>query len=239
MSVPVAGSPAVGPVLREVVLLWLGTLLAIRLVVQAVGTLGLPDLVLVLVPVLFMYAPVALCRARGVDSDLYPLALPAFRDRASWLAAARLALAVVAVVALPYLAAYHLWQSWWFGLGPSGTLPSSMLTLVGYHLFFVAIPEEMFYRGYLQSRLDEVWAPRWRILGADLGPGWLLTCALFAFGHSVVHFQWWHFAIFAPSLVFGWMRARSGGIVAGALFHAWCNVTVTTLDTLYGIVPPG
>lgn len=239
MSVPVAGTRAARPVLREVVLLWLATLLAIRLVVSAVTGLGLPDLVLVLVPVLFMYAPVALLRARGVDSDLYPLALPAFRDRASWLGAARLAFGVAAIVAVPYLVAYHLWQTALFGLSPSWTLPSSMLTLVGYHLFFVAIPEEMFYRGYMQSRLDEVWAPRWTILGARLGPGWLLTCALFAFGHSIVLFQWWHFAIFAPSLVFGWMRARSGGVVAGALFHAWCNVTVTTLDTLYGVVPPG
>jgi hypothetical protein len=61
---------------------------------------------------------------------------------------------------------------------------------------------------------------------------------LFAFGHSLVQVQWWHFAIFFPSLVFGWMRARSGGVLAGAFFHAWANVTVHTLDTLYGIVPP-
>ena len=69
-------------------------------------------------------------------------------------------------------------------------------------------------------------------------PGWLLTCVLFAFGHSIVIFQWWHFAIFFPALVFGWMRARTGGVIAGALFHAWCNVTVNVLDALYGVVHP-
>jgi membrane protease YdiL (CAAX protease family) len=61
---------------------------------------------------------------------------------------------------------------------------------------------------------------------------------VFAAGHSIVQFQWWHFAIFFPSLVFGWMRARTGQVVAGAGFHAWSNVTVSTLDTLYGIVKP-
>lgn len=237
MSAPVAGT-ASWPVLREIVLLWLGTLLLIRFVVGAVTGFGLPDLLLVLVPVLFMYTPLAVCRWRGVDPDRYPLALPAFRDGRAWKRALLLALAVVGVVAVPWGVAYHLWQTLLFGFEPSLTLPSSMLTLIGYHLFFVAIPEEMFYRGYLQSRLDELWPPRWRILGARLGPGWLLTCVLFAFGHSIVHFQWWHFAIVGPSLLFGWMRARSGGIVAGALFHAWCNVAVTTLDTAYGILPP-
>ena len=66
----------------------------------------------------------------------------------------------------------------------------------------------------------------------------LWTCLLFAFGHSLVIFQWWHVFIIIPSLAFGWLRERTDGIVAGAFFHAWCNVAVTTLDTLYGIVPP-
>lgn len=75
------------------------------------------------------------------------------------------------------------------------------------------------------------------MLGADLGWGWILATLLFAFGHSLVSPQWWHFATFFPGLVFGWMRQRTGGIVAGALFHAWANVQVTTLDTLYGVIP--
>ena len=59
---------------------------------------------------------------------------------------------------------------------------------------------------------------------------------LFAIGHSIVQFQWWHFAIIFPSLVFGWMRALTGGIIAGAIFHWWSNVTVHTLDSLYGVI---
>jgi hypothetical protein len=133
---------------------------------------------------------------------------------------------------------YHYYQTLLFGHTYEGIWPSEPVRIIGYHLFMAAIPEEFFYRGYIQTRLDEVFPTRWRIFGTDLGWGWLITCVLFAFGHSVVLFQWWHFAIFIPSLAFGWMRARTGGVIAGALFHAWCNIIVTTLDTLYGIVPP-
>lgn len=231
-------APSRQRVWAELMALYLLTLLLIRGVVAVVAALGLHELFLALVPILFMYMPVGLCRLRGVDSYSYPLALPSTRDRGAWLGALKLNAVVIGVVLVPWLVGYHSYQSLIFGFENAWIWPSDPVKLVGYHLFFVAIPEEFFYRGYMQSRFDEAYPPQWRILGARLGPGWLFTCVLFAFGHSLVQFQWWHFAIFFPSLVFGWMRARTGGIVAGALFHAWSNVTVSTLDTLYGIVPP-
>lgn len=247
------------PRLLEVLVVFAATLLAIRGVV-AVGQGVLWDLPLVLVPVLFMWAPVWVLRARGVDPDRYPLALPPLSDRAVWGDALRVGGLTIVVVTVPYVGLYHLWQTWWFpeilqglcdagfgtcgaarravSFGPTGRLPTDLLQLVAYHLLFVAVPEELFYRGYMQSRLDEVWPPRWRILGATLGPGWLLTCVLFAAGHSVVTVQWWHFAIMFPSLVFGWLRARTGHILASALFHAWANVMVAVLDVAWGLRPP-
>lgn len=237
----------------EVVVLYLATLVAIRLVVAVVP----PESVLrAAVPILFMYAPVWACRLRGADPWDYPMALPSFREAAPWLEAARWAVLLSAVVFVPFWVGYHFWQTtgvpWlqdllgvWFypHMYPrlpelAWTWPQYPLRLVFTHLFFVAIPEEMFYRGYVQTRLDELYPPRWRVFGTLVGPGLLLTCVLFAFGHSIVIWQWWHVFIVVPSLAFGWLRARTGGILAGALFHAWCNITVTTLDTLYGIVPP-
>jgi membrane protease YdiL (CAAX protease family) len=180
------------------------------------------------------------------------MALPSFREPGPWVEALKVNLWIWAALLVPYVLGYHLWQTVGvpavedlldvrlYAIRPSlrWTWPSNLPKLLAYHLFFVAIPEEMFYRGYLQTRLNEVWAPRWSVWGARLGPGLLVTCVLFAFGHSLVILQWWHVFIVFPSLLFGWLRERTGGIVAGALFHAWCNVTVATLDTLYGIVPP-
>lgn len=263
----------------EVLGLYIATLVAIRIVVQLQQGLGLPDLVLAIVPILFMYAPVWVCRMRGADPWDYPMALPSFREREPWLEALRALLVLAVVVFVPFVVGYHFWQT--VGIPAvqhqlvalRGSLasatgegwlsetarevaryvpvrlysrppalqwiwPASMPKLVAYNLFFVAIPEEMFYRGYLQSRLNEIYPKRWRVFGTLVGPGLLWTCLLFAFGHSLVIFQWWHVFIIVPSLAFGWLRERTDGIVAGAFFHAWCNVTVTTLDTLYGIVPP-
>ncbi len=225
-------------VLGELVALWLIVLLLIRLCVFLVQTAGVHEVLLAAVPILFMYAPVLVCRLRGVDSWSYPLHVPAFSDRQAWRDAFQLSGAVIGIILIPWLVGYHAYQSLFFGRAPDAHLPRDLWLLLPYHVFFVAIPEEFFYRGYMQSRLDELWAPRWRVFGANLGPGWLLTCLLFAFGHSIVTFQWWHFAIVFPSLVFGWLRARSGGVIAGALFHAWCNVVVTLLDSLYGVVHP-
>lgn len=222
--------------LREVALLWIGTLLLIRLTVDAVRVLGLHELFLAIVPILFIYAPVWWLQRKGLDPWDFPLHLPAFSDRPSWFGAFSLNIAFIAVILVPWLVGYHFWQNLVFGLEPELTrLPREPIKLIGYHLFFVAIPEEIFYRGYMQTRLDEVWPPRWNILGATLGWGWLVTCLVFALGHSLVQFQWWHIFIMFPSLVFGWMRARTGGIIAGAFFHAWSNITVSTLDTIYGV----
>ena len=244
-------------VIAEVVGLWLVVLVAIRLVVFLVEGLGLHDIFLAIVPILFMYAPVWLCQWRGVDSYDYPLALPAFRDRQTYISAFKLAALFSLGLSIPWVVLYHYWQTSWLPSGVnylcdaglvcgirlpaaefSWVFPSEPIKLICYHLFFVAIPEEFFYRGYIQTRLDEVIEPRWRIFGSRLGWGWLITCVIFAFGHSIVQFQWWHFAIFFPSLIFGWMRARTGTIVAGALFHAWANINAATLDTMYGVIPP-
>ncbi len=233
----------------EVLALWLVTLLLIKGVVLLVQGAGLPELFLAAVPILFMYMPVLMCRIRGVDSWSYPLALPSFKDKAAWLRPLRLNALVIGLILFPWLVGYHVYQGIPFELDVlgyhiskpaftfQGTLPEPLevLKLMGYHVFFVAIPEEFFYRGYVQTRLDEALPPRLRVFGASVGWGLLATCVIFAFGHSIVSFQWWHFAIFFPSLVFGWMRAKTGDVIAGAIFHAWANITVALLDSLYGI----
>jgi membrane protease YdiL (CAAX protease family) len=61
----------------------------------------------------------------------------------------------------------------------------------------------------------------------------LLSSLLFAIGHLMVIPNPQRLAVIFPALVFGWMRARTGSIVPGALFHALCNLFADVLHTSY------
>jgi membrane protease YdiL (CAAX protease family) len=144
------------------------------------------------------------------------------------------ALLLTAIVAVPF---YFGWRAWW---GPRlgfalALRPLETMDDVAGQLFVIALPEEAFYRGYLQSRLDEAWPPRWNVLGARVGPSLLATAAIFALGHlATVHLPA-RLAVFFPALVFGWLRARTGGIGAGVCFHAACNIYSQILGRGFGV----
>lgn len=99
-------------------------------------------------------------------------------------------------------------------------------------LFVVALPEEFFYRGFIQTRLRDAWPHGRLFLGVRLGPAFWLTAVLFALGHLAV-FEVWRLAVFFPALIFAWMRERSGSIVGAALFHASANMLIKVLDASF------
>ena len=130
---------------------------------------------------------------------------------------------------LGYRAAWHPRMHFSF------RMPASLFGEIAGQLVVIALPEEAFFRGYLQSALDRAWAPRWRILGADLGPGWLVAAAIFAVGHYLTIHHPARLAVFFPALVFGWLRKRTGGVGSSLLFHAACNLFSATLGRGYGL----
>jgi uncharacterized protein len=111
-------------------------------------------------------------------------------------------------------------------------LPPSFAQMVLAQLVVVALPEEYFFRGYLQSRLEVCWPSKRRLLGAPIGPSLVGASVLFALGHLLVDFNPLRLAVFFPGLVFGWMRQASGSILAGVLFHAASNLTSELLHTV-------
>lgn len=100
-------------------------------------------------------------------------------------------------------------------------------------IILIALPEEFFFRGWLQSSLNKIFPKRWSFLGASFGVALPLTALVFAFSHSLISLQWWHFSIFFPALVFGWLRERSGGLLAPVLFHATSNVVIRLIAIRY------
>ena len=104
-----------------------------------------------------------------------------------------------------------------------------LLTFLAVQLLLIALPEEIFYRGYLQTRLQGVFKRRWVVLGGDVGPAVLVTSALFALGHLVAIPSASRLAVFFPSILFGWLRDRTCSVAGPVILHALSNVLLTVL----------
>ncbi|WP_437503995.1 myxosortase MrtC [Sorangium sp. So ce1099] len=177
----------------------------------------------------------ATIRAHGLSLGgiLEPVPLSAARLAGAALRAVAWAALVAAIVFPPFWLGYRLY---WGVTSPFVLRPPSADEIAA-QLLVIALPEEAFFRGYLQSALDRVFPPRVRFLGAPLGPAWLISAAIFALGHVLTILHPARLAVFFPALLFGWLRARTGGIGAPLLFHAACNLFSLTLATGYGHSP--
>ena len=102
--------------------------------------------------------------------------------------------------------------------------PAGYSGIILIQFLVVALPEEFFYRGYVMGRLDDIFRGRVRLLGVDVGWSLLIQAALFAVGHFVIDLNWQRLAVFFPALAFGWLRARTGGLLGPVLFHGLSNV---------------
>jgi membrane protease YdiL (CAAX protease family) len=107
-------------------------------------------------------------------------------------------------------------------------LPRDLVDVIGGNIA-VALAEEFFYRGYLLRRFSERWPPRARVLGVPYGIAMLAQTALFATGHLLTPAVY-RLATFFPGLLFGWLAAKSGRVVAPAIVHAGSNILIATLE---------
>lgn len=176
-------------------------------------------------------------RAHGLSLGglLEPSSLDVRRLARTGAVAAAWALLLIALIFPAFWLGYRIY---WHPHAPFVfRVPPSIFDEVAGQLVVIALPEEAFFRGFLQTSLDRVWPPRWRIFGADLGPGLLVAAAIFAVGHLLTIRHPARLAVFFPALLFGWLRARTGGIGAPLLFHAACNLFSAALMRGYGMSP--
>jgi membrane protease YdiL (CAAX protease family) len=179
-----------------------------------------------LVALVFLYSPLWLLRWTGPLPSAAPLSTRA-RLR-SGLQALGLALVVFPPFTVATLA---LAGCPWGALLPSPQ-PSWFLWELASQFLLVAFPEEFFYRGFLQQHLKRL-LPAWRpLLGVSCWPALALTSLLFALGHLLAFPSPERLLVFFPSLLFGWLRERSGSLGGPALFHTLCNVLQATLGRM-------
>jgi membrane protease YdiL (CAAX protease family) len=104
-----------------------------------------------------------------------------------------------------------------------------LLTMLFVQVILIALPEELFFRGYVQTRLQALIPRRWMVLGGDVGPAVVLTSVVFALSHLVAIPSGHRLAVFFPSLLFGWLRDRTGSVVGPIVLHALSNVLMQVL----------
>ncbi len=173
---------------------------------------------------LFLYVPLLLLFMSRRPPEIWGITLqkPIF--------SVMIALAVSAVCLPSFVFLLHIYRHVWLQVSAPMSLSSDWPVVLLYHLLCVAFPEEVFYRGYMQSRLNEVFLKRVNVFHAHLGFGWIYTAALFAIGHFMIAYRVDTLTTFFPGLVFGWLRERTGSVVAPTIFHALCNTTVLMLS---------
>lgn len=132
------------------------------------------------------------------------------------------ALIAFAVIALPFALGFRAWTGAKSGFHWRAAVPE--LDDVLGQLLVIALPEEAFFRGYLQTRLDAFFPRTIRILGLPVGMSIVITSAIFAVGHFLTVPHPARLAVFFPSLLFGALRAREGGIGSSVLLHAMANL---------------
>jgi hypothetical protein len=179
--------------------------------------------------VLFLYVPIWMADAAREPLGTVGLTLERWRED---LAAAGIA---ALVTFPPYIVAYHLWAVGYWGGRPGFAVPDDVWTLVPTHLLLVALPEETFYRGLLQRDLDRHFGTPRRVLGVPLGWGTFWCGVLFAVGHVVLTPRPDRLSVFFPSLLFSWLRARTGTVIGATVYHAASNVLARFLFVSYGL----
>jgi uncharacterized protein len=104
------------------------------------------------------------------------------------------------------------------------TIPAHFWPLFLGQLLLVALPEEWFFRGYFQAKMNRVFGRKWKLFGAEFGPGFFITALVFALAHLLGGQTWDRLLVFFPALVFGWLREKTGSLAAPVLFHFASNL---------------
>lgn len=216
--------------------------LAVTVIVAGLSYLAPLDYAATVVGMAFLVATVALVLRRdaatirhfglSLGGLLEPSPLERGRLVRSAAHAAAWAFGLFLLIAAPFVVGFRIY--WQVRVPFHLRLPSRLIDDGLGQVLVIALPEEAFYRGYLMTALDDEWGTPWKVAGAKIGWGLFASSALFAAGHLLTEPNPQRLAVFFPALLFGWLRARTGGIGAALLFHALCNMLAEIVTRGYG-----
>lgn len=111
------------------------------------------------------------------------------------------------------------------GIVGFGTIASAIV----FQFYLAGFGEEILFRGYFQSRLNQDFGRPWTIKGVSFGPGLLIASALFGVLHILNPFNplmgkfeldlLWGISSFFGGLLFGFLREKTGIVLSASLGH--------------------
>lgn len=137
------------------------------------------------------------------------------------------------------LAFAGLWvlKSFDIGLPAAAALPQGIgwIGWLFYQFMYVALSEEVFFRGYVLSNVLSLAEPL--VGGRRQASEWAsiaLSAVCFAVAHVVVQGQVVFLMTFLPGLVLGWLYFRTKSLLAPILFHGLANVCYALMGGVFG-----
>lgn len=110
-----------------------------------------------------------------------------------------------------------------------GRLSLLLVSTVVWQFVFSGFGEEIFFRGYIQSRLNLAFGRPYEWKGIHFGAGLFITAAIFAITHMMNTGNiwlgdfnlawWWGTFTFVGGILFGLLREKTGSIVAPGTLH--------------------
>jgi len=113
-------------------------------------------------------------------------------------------------------------------LAQRATLGNAISAIL-FYVFFLGLGEELLFRGYIQTRLNHAWGRPFTFFGVNWGWGLIITSVLFGLMHvlnmgSMITGDWqitwwWGLWTFFGGLIGGYVREKTGSIVAPTILH--------------------
>ena len=144
-------------------------------------------------------------------------------------------LILVFLLLLPILVGFYLKR-----------LTLNLVSTVIWQFIFSGFGEEIRYRGYYQSRINEEFGRPYSFLGVNFGIGLIISSLLFAVAHVLNPFNpfrgsldlaWgWGVWTFFAGLFFGFVREKTGSIVAVGIAHGLPDAVGEAFAQLFSLM---
>lgn len=129
-----------------------------------------------------------------------------------------------------YAAGFLLCVRWGFLLPVSTSFGGvSFPQWLWFNFLAIGLFEELFFRGFIQGRFGNYAGARFAGLRSVFWFPIFVSSLLFALAHVAADFDPAKIVIFFPGLLFGWLRAKTGTLLAPILSHGSANLVYVLL----------